>query len=81
MVASGTSAVMTCAVPRASIPETRPRRAVKIADDVAHVLVRGQTPRPAIIGSSSTGPASRAPSWNAIEAGDLERHSLESTSW
>ena len=80
MLASGTSAVIACAEPRASIPDTRPRRADRLPV-TSPMNSSGVSTSTCITGSSSTGPASRAAAVAPIEPAIWNAISLESTSW
>ena len=77
---SGTRAVMTCALPRGSMPSMRPRRELR-SPITSPMYSSGVMTSTANTGSSSTGPAFCIAFLNAIEPAILNAISDESTSW
>ncbi len=79
-MASGTLALIACALPRGSSPSTRPRRELR-SPITSPRYSSGVTTSTAITGSSSFGFARCIALLKAIEPATLNAISLESTSW
>ncbi len=72
--------MITCALPRASICWTRPRRDV-MSPITSPMYSSGVTTSTSMTGSRMTGRARFEASWKAIEPAILNATSDESTSW